>query len=825
MRLCIVSSPLLFLFAGVAVSADTNAAGNDFFEKKVRPVLVANCYQCHSASAKELHGKLRLDTKDGIRKGGESGPALVPGKPDESLIIQAIRHLDGVEMPPKKKLPDYAIADLVKWVEMGAPDPRVGNSSTVGGKINKVDARKHWSFQPVKVIPPTNKDTVWSRSEIDRYIVDGLNGKNLRPVADADRRTLIRRTYFDLIGLPPTPEEVEAFVTDQTPQAFEKVVDHLLSLPQFGERWGRHWLDVARYGESTGKERNVPYPNAWRYRDYVYDAFNADKPYDQFIREQIAGDLLPAKNDTEKNEHLTATGFLAIGVKGLNERNREQYLMDVADEQIDVSTRAVMGLSVACARCHDHKFDPIPTTDYYALAGIFRSTEVLAGVKPGNNKTGYSGDFVSLIDPTKKPTADLDDRRELTKLQGELKEAENALAKTKDVIAGAKKGEDKKGKAKGAALKEVRAANARETALVAELKQKIEALEKKVVPQGASVMGVKDADRLMNCRVNIRGEVKDLGPEVTRGYVSVLTVPQSPDINLKQSGRLQLAVWLTNKSNPLTARVMANRIWYHLFGSGIVSTVDNFGALSEPPSHPELLDYLAHRFSEQSWSVKKLLREIVLSRTYQLSSQHNENAYGVDPDNKYLWRMSRRRLEAEAIRDSMLAVSGKLDLQRPVGSITQQLNGEVGRQAKTDGLKKEVTFRSAYLPLVRGMVPEFLGIFDVADPELVVGQRDVTTVATQALYMMNSPFVHEQSVEMAKRVVAAGSTDEARIDQAFRLAFSRPADAKEQAVSSAFLAEYEKSLDASSPSPSRRQEAWTMLCRSLLASGEFRYTY
>ncbi len=246
MRLCIVSSPLLFLFAGVAVSADTNAAGNDFFEKKVRPVLVANCYQCHSASAKELHGKLRLDTKDGIRKGGESGPALVPGKPDESLIIQAIRHLDGVEMPPKKKLPDYAIADLVKWVEMGAPDPRVGNSSTVGGKINKVDARKHWSFQPVKVIPPTNKDTVWSRSEIDRYIVDGLNGKNLRPVADADRRTLIRRTYFDLIGLPPTPEEVEAFVTDQTPQAFEKVVDHLLSLPQFGERWGRHWLDVAR---------------------------------------------------------------------------------------------------------------------------------------------------------------------------------------------------------------------------------------------------------------------------------------------------------------------------------------------------------------------------------------------------------------------------------------------------------------------------------------------------------------------------------------------------------------------------------------------------
>ncbi len=825
MRTLVIASFLLGLSAGVAAAADSGATGNDFFEKKVRPVLVANCYQCHSAIAKELQGKLRLDTKDGIRKGGESGPALVPGKPDESLLIQAIRHLDGVEMPPKKKLSEETIADLVKWVEMGAPDPRTGNSSTVGSKISKIDARKHWSFQPVKVISPESKDAVWSRSEIDRYIVDGLKGRNLRPVADADRSTLIRRVYFDLIGLPPKPEEVEAFVTDQSPQALEKVVDYLLSLPQYGERWGRHWLDVARYGESTGKERNVPYPYAWRYRDYVFDAFSADKPYDQFIREQIAGDLLPAKNDAEKNEHITATGFLAIGVKGLNERNREQYAMDVADEQIDVTTRAVMGLSEACARCHDHKFDPIPTTDNYALAGIFRSTEVLSGVKPGNNKTGYGGEFVSLVDLSKKPTADADDRRDLAKLKGELKEAEVALAKTKDIIANAKKGNDKKGKTKGPALKGIRAANAREEALVADLKGKIEALEKKVIPQGASVMGVKDADRLMNCRVNIRGEVKDLGPEVKRGYVSVLTVPQSPDINMSQSGRLQLAVWMTNKTNPLTARVMANRVWYHLFGSGIVGTVDNFGALSEPPTHPELLDYLANRFCEQGWSVKKLIREIVLSRTYQLSSQHSEASYAVDPDNKYLWRMSRRRLDAEAIRDSMLAVSGKLDLQRPAGSLTQQLDGEVGRRAKTDGLKKEVTFRSAYLPLVRGMVPEFLGIFDVADPELVVGQRDVTTVATQALYMMNSPFVHERAAEMAQRAVASSSTDQARIDYAFRLAFGRGADAKEHQVSLAFLSEYENSLDASKPSPNRRQEAWTKLCHSLLASGEFRYTY
>ena len=828
MRTWILSFCFLALLATIGMAADGNAAGNDFFEKKVRPVLVANCYQCHSASAKELQGKLRLDTKDGIRKGGESGPAVVPGKPDESLLIKSIRHEDGMEMPPKKSLPDYAIADLVKWVEMGAPDPRVGNSSTVGGKINKIDARKHWSFQPVKVVPPANKDAVWSRTEIDRYIVDGLVAKNLRPVADADRHTLIRRAYMDLVGIPPAPEEVEAFVTDQSSNAFEKVVDHLLSLPQYGERWGRHWLDVARFGESTGKERNIAYPYAWRYRDYVYDSFNADKPYDVFIREQIAGDLMPARNDAEKNEHLTATGFLALGPKGLNERNREQYLMDVADEQIDVSTRAVMGLSVACARCHDHKFDPIPTTDYYALAGIFRSTEVLAGVKPGNNKTGYDGDFVSLVDVSKKPTADNGDRRELTKLKEELKVAEAEVAKTREALAKAQKADGKAakgGKAKGAALKGIRAANAKEQALVAELKGKIETLEKKVAPPGDQVMGVKDSSRLMNCRVNIRGEVKDLGPEVTRGYVSVLTVGQSPNINMSQSGRLQLAVWMTNKTNPLTARVMVNRVWYHLFGAGIVGTVDNFGALSEPPTHPELLDYLANRFSEQGWSVKKLIREIVLSRTYQLSSQHNDAAYAADPDNHYLWRMSRRRLDAEVIRDSMLAVSGKLDLQRPVGSEAQQLAGEVGRRAKTDGLKKDVTYRSAYLPLVRGLVPEFLSIFDVADPELVVGQRDVTTVATQALYMMNSPFVHDQAAEMSNKVLASGSTDQARIDYAFRLAFSRSADVKEQEVSLAFLNEYEKSLDTAKPATNRRQEAWTQLCHSLLASGEFRYTY
>ena len=825
-----------------AFAADaTNAQGMDFFEKKIRPALVANCYQCHSASAKELKGELRLDTKEGLRKGGESGAIIVAGKPDDSLLIQSLRHENGLEMPPQKKLPDEVIADFVKWVEMGAPDPRAANATTVGGKYNKIDARKHWSFQPVnRRGHATIKNAAWPRTEIDKYILAGLEAKQLKPVADADKETLIRRVTFDLIGLPPTPQEIDAFVNDQSSTALEKVIDRLLASLQFGERWGRHWLDVARYGESTGKERNVPFPNAWRYRDYVYDAFNADKPYDQFIREQIAGDLLPAKNDAEKNEHLIATGFLTLGPKSLNQRNREQYLMDQADEQIDVATRAVMALSVACARCHDHKFDPIPQTDYYALAGIFKSTDVFAGVKAGNNKTGYSGEHLSLIDSGAKQPASTEDRRELARLRDELEKAEKELAAAK---ANARKpaaepkpvaaaGKNAKQKAKQKAKKEQLAkqkANplARFERAVANLKQQIRDLEAKISPPGEPVMAVRESDRVANCRVNIRGEVNDLGPEVPRGFVSVLTTAQSPKVNLQQSGRLQLAVWLTQKQNPLTARVMVNRLWYHLFGRGLVETVDNFGALSEPPTHPELLDYLAIRFMDNGWSVKKTIKEIMLSRTYQLSSDHDDANYAADPDNKLQWRMSRRRLDAEAIRDAILAISGQLDLKRPPGSLTQEISGgEIGRQARTEALKKPVTFRSAYLPLVRGLVPEFLSIFDVADPELVVGQRDVTTVATQALYMMNSPLVREQSQHAARRILAdQAATDDARIDLAFRLAFGRMPQEAERQSAHAFLRDFEQSVESSKPLDEKRRAAWAGLCHSLFASAEFRYVY
>jgi Protein of unknown function (DUF1553)/Protein of unknown function (DUF1549)/Planctomycete cytochrome C len=836
-RVIWLSVVIVLAHSAAAPAAEDDPRGIDFFEKHIRPVLVANCYQCHSASSKELKGELRLDTREGLRKGGESGAAVIPGKPDASLLIQAIRHEEGMEMPPNNKLPDSVIANFVKWVELGAPDPRKPNVTTVGGKINILEARKFWSLTPPKLVPPPSaKNGAWATSEIDRYLLAGHEAKGLKPVGDADWPTLIRRAYFDLIGLPPTPEEIDAFVADRDPKAFEKVIDRLLAMPQFGERWGRHWLDIARYGESSSKERNIPYPYAWKYRDYVYDSVAADKPYDQFVREQIAGDLLPAKNDAKRNEMLTATGFLAIGPKSLNTRNQEQFRMDVADEQLDVATRGVLALSVACARCHDHKFDPIPTADYYAMVGIFRSTDVLGGVKNGNNRTGYAGEYVHLAPPagTKKKEISEADKTRLAELeerlagaQAELRRAEKLTANGGNDGPGGKKRAKNKELVQKAKGKKAQRTVAQAYAYINDLTKDINDL-KAGTSSGEPVMGVRDSSNPENCRINIRGEVEDLGEESQRGFVRVLTCPNSPDVNPKQSGRLQLAMWMTKKENPLTARVMANRVWQHLFGRGIVSTVDNFGALGEQPTNQPLLDYLAIRFMDGGWSVKKLIREVMLSRAYQLSSEHDGASYAADPENTLVWRMNRRRLEAESIRDSVLYVAGNLDLKRPEGSLTQTIvGGEIGRQAKTTGLLQEVTYRSAYLPVVRGLVPEFLNLFDVADPELVTGQRDVTTVAPQALYMMNNPVVLQQAEAIAQRLLQDSrlADDATRVDSLFRLLLGRPADKQLQADMLAFVNNYEITLPKDAKPDVRRLEAWTTACHTLLASAEFRYVY
>jgi hypothetical protein len=806
----------------VAAAAEPKltAKGIEFFEAKIRPVLLSRCYSCHSANSKEVKGGLLLDTREGIRKGGESGAAVVPGDPAESLLIQAIKH-ETYEMPPGDKLADNVIHDFEKWVEMGAPDPRA--KSDAKKKPSLADSRKFWSFQPVKKqTPPKIRNTSWPRTDIDRFVLAKMEDKQLTPVADADRFTLLRRLSFDLIGLPPTPEELEKFAADQSSSAVANAVDRLLGSPQFGERWGRHWLDAARYGESTGKERNLPYPYAWRYRDYVIDSFNADKPYNRFILEQLAGDQLNFKTPAEHNTNLIATGFLALGTKSLNEKKKEQFRADVADEQIDVVTRVMLGVTVACARCHDHKFDPFPQTDYYGLAGVFRSTQVLAGVEQGNNKQGYKGEYAYLM-PENAPKGPVkltsEEQDKFKQLQVEFLEAKTKLAgaELRMKSPGAKKDPDK-------LKKGIQRGKERLKTLANEIAE----LEHKTPITDRPVMAVKDVRSPHDVAVNIRGEIDQLGPVVPRGIPVVLATGRSPKLDTQQSGRLQLASWIASKDNPLTSRVMANRIWSHLIGRGIVESVDNFGTLGDDPSHPELLDYLAHSFVEHGWSVKKLIREIVLSRTYQLSSQHSANNYGVDGDNRYLWRMTRRRLEAESIRDSILAVSGKLNLQRPEGSPVEKLEGMAAKGAK-GGLKvnSDSTHRSVYLPLIRGMVPEALNVFDVADPSLSVGQRDVTTVATQALFLMNSPFVIENCQATAKRLLADGSMDERhRLTKLFELCLSRPPTSDELTHAHRYLKQFESLTAGKVSSPAEgRTAAWASLAQSLMATGEFRYVY
>ncbi len=780
------------------------AADLEFFEKKIRPVLVQHCYECHSEQSKIVKANLLLDTREGTLRGGDSGAAIVPGDGDGSLLVEALKQ-EGLEMPPSGKLSDEVIADFIKWIDLGAPDPRDGKARVAKG-IDLEKGREHWAYRAPKLTPLKPINRSWPRGEIDRYVLFAMEDKaELSPVADAPKHLLIRRLYLDLIGLPPTPEEIAAFEADTSEQATERLVDRLLSQPQFGEKWGRHWLDVARYAESSGKERNVPYRMAWRYRDYVIDAFNADMPYDQFVREQLAGDLLPHQTDADRDRQLIATGFLAVGPRALTERVTEQYLMDVADEQLDTTTRVFLASTAGCARCHDHKFDPIPTTDYYALAGIFRSSEELVGVTPLRREFSYAR-AAALSGLSEDDSS---------KYQQEIARLEKELDGKRNDMRAANKTKDKK---KIADSKE------KEAATLAELTALRAKAETEQPGDPRFAMIIRDRAKVADCAVRIRGEVADLGPVVPRGYLSVVQDVSAPKIAAQQSGRLQLAEWIASPSNPLTARVLVNRVWLHLFGRGLVESCDNFGILAEAPSHPELLDYLALRFMDQKWSTKRLIREIVLSRTYQLSSEPNKQAYAVDPGNKLLWRFSRRRLEAEMLRDAILAVGGQLDLKRPLASASLTVvNVELGSSARSLGTNDSFLYRAVYLPMLRGCVPEMLGLFDMADPSLVTGQREVTTVATQSLYLMNSKFVLDKAARLAKRLLEQTHLDEnARVDLAYRITLARlPTDSERRQVLD-FVAGAAK---GSSKEQLSEVEAWADVCQSLIASGEFLYLH
>ncbi|MBI1373217.1 MAG: DUF1553 domain-containing protein [Phycisphaera sp.] len=957
--------------AGPAVKVDAEQL--EFFEKKVRPILVNRCYGCHSATAEKLRAHLYLDSRNGWMVGGDTGAAIVPGDPDKSLLIKAVRYKDeNTAMPPKRKLPPAEIAVLELWVANGAADPREGGPTPKKARVIDIDAeRGHWPYTPATHHDaPAVKHADWPAGDIDRFVLAALEAKNLTPAPDAEPHTLVRRLYYDLIGLPPTPDQVDAFVKEYASgaqAAVEQTVDRLLASPRFGEHWGRKWLDLARYADTNGSDFNATFFNAWKYRDYVIAAFNDDKPYDEFVREQIAGDLLPRANNDDKADAMIATAFLMLGAKMLSERDKEKLRMDIVDEQIDMIGKSIMGLSLGCARCHDHKFDPVPQTDYYALAGIFRSTDTIEG-----EIQQYVSDWVrrDLPVPGEQQAALEAYEKESKRINGQINDLKKKIAAIKKQMGQEKKVEylgvvvddadaklvgkwknstyvpryvgvgyihdNKEDKGEKSATfapdlpeageYEVRISYAAspgreqkvpvkvvhaggETKLTidesktpehaglfdtvgrfrfekgrkgsvtvstegtvdyvladavqfipvalldgdkpavakadsdapsdakmqaselykvqVEYEKQLEALEKDAPRPVPKAMAVKESDEIEDCRVRIRGEAHNRGDVAPRGFLRVCS-PSDAAARLtlsdgsSTSGRAEFARWLTRPDHPLTARVMVNRLWYHLFGEGIVRTVDNFGALAERPSHPELLDTLAADFVADGWSIKHVVRRMITSRAYRMSTRHDDRSYAVDPENRLLWRANRRRLPAEAIRDTLLVVSGQLDSTpstEPVKTFKKLAvdNGNGGWTGKLDE-SLEIK-RSVYQPVVRGAVPEMMSVFDFADPDMVVGRRPVTNVPAQALLMMNNPFVLSCAAKTADTLPPGASG----VDRAFMLILNRtPSAAERQRVLEYIDSEEANGVAEGGKDSTRRAAAWARFVQALFASTDFR---
>lgn len=817
----------LLLFGWNVASADEKPEAKDdkgiaFFEARIRPVLAEHCYRCHSVGSGKAQGDLLLDSRKGLRTGGKRGPAIVPGDPDASLLLTAISHTDSeLKMPPRKdRLPAAVIQDVRTWIRLGAADPREDAVvKTAALPVTLEAGRNFWAFRkPVAHQPPTTKNPNWARRELDNFILARLEAAGLTPSPDAEPATLLRRLHFDLVGLPPAPAALTRFIhsikSNGLDAALEAEVDALLASPHFGERWGRHWLDVARFAESSGKEANISFPYAWRYRDYVIDAVNADLPFDRFVVEQVAGDLLPYDSDAERARLLIATGFLAIGPKNLDEGNTKQFTADVIDEQIDALTRAVTATSVACARCHDHKLDPFSMEDYYGLAGIFASTRTYFGtfVSPANR---VGGDPLVLPRGAGQPIFHPSIPREkVVALKGQLaalkKEQEDGMAAAMKAVQTGKDPEKQ--------------FTLRDALRIFWVSGGIEGQLEKVDEEGRALplaMGVLDQEKIIDAPLLERGEVARPGKRVPRSYPRVLEVEAAAPIDRAHSGRLELARWLTHPDHPLTARVITNRVWRHLFGAGLVRTVDNFGFSGERPSHPELLDQLTVRFVADGWSVKKLVREIVLSRAYRQGSAYRDDAFRVDPENRLLWRAAKRRLDAEVIRDAMLVASGELDPGRPAGSLVARKIGDrpislIGLDASLPADLDGTRHRSVYLPVLRDRLPDVLYLFDFAEPSLVTGDRETTNVPIQALYLMNSPFVQARAKGLAKRLLRESDEDQ-HVRRAFELCFGRVPDAAETKMADSFFAQRRQAANKDD-----RARLLTCFCQALLATAEFR---
>ena len=1063
-------SKLLVALIAATVITQISPAQNDgpaFFEKSVRPLFAAKCLGCHGAA--NPAGGLRLDQREAMLKGGARGAAVVAGKPDQSLLLRAVRHQEGnLKMPPGPKLPDAEAAVLARWIEIGAPWGATPSAPT--------QAAKFWSFvKPEDPAPPSVKQAQWAKGPLDAFLLSALEAKGLKPAPAADKRTLIRRATFDLTGLPPAPEEVKAFLDDQAENAFAKVIDRLLASPRYGERWGRHWLDVARYADSNGLDENLVYKNAFRYRDYVIKAFNQDKPYDQFLHEQLAGDLLPASADLQTTyDRWTATGFLTLGAKMLAEDDPVKMEMDIIDEQLDTTARTFMGLTIGCARCHDHKFDPLPTADYYSLAGIFKSSKTMENFKvvakwheyvlappaereklaaheasieakikearqiskaendkliaeaiahggayllaahdvaesaklglnaltpdapgviagadsyetgnvskpleqkkpntPKDSKGPYFAEYrvrvaaaglyqVDIMDEEKGAgTADLHvngalvmrgaepvQNREaspdaggwsalgvfamkagdnvlklqhrsrfpyfqklrvapspfpagaavprtsvqiaqahgvnpsfVTRMVEHLERSSGATASalyafevfgqkldawqspvaklfagytgnTREALAARygelfrqaadawmalPEAERKKETTKlpDAGLDAVRQLlyekfgpfAAPEDAKqyypapaqteLARLEKEQKALEA-ATPDLPHAMGVRENTQITDVPIHIRGSHWTLGEKAPRRFPRALAGEQQPPLPEGVSGRLEFARWLTAKDHPLTSRVMVNRLWRWHFGKGIVPSTDNFGRLGERPVNQPLLDWLAHRFVESGWSMKAMHRLMMLSSAYQMSSTYDAKSFEADPENSLQWRSSRRRLEAEAIRDAIMFVSGDLTMVDGGSIMTFKDRQYVANTSKRGGVDYEKNIRAVYIPVVRSSTYEVFTAFDLPDSSTPNGDRDATVVAPQALFMMNGTVALRHSKVMAGRLLKLPGDDAARIREAYELTLSRPPSPEEIDLALSFLNRMgEKVAD--------RTLLWQSFCKGLLASNEFIY--
>jgi hypothetical protein len=763
-----------------AAQASTEALR--FFESRIRPLLIENCYKCHAD--KKQRGSLRVDSRAALLSGGDQGAAFKPGKPDESLLIKAVRHEDELKMPPNKKLTKEQIADLTEWVRQGAPWPggeAVATPLKREFQIGEKD-RAHWAFQAVKHPSiPAVKDRLWVKNPIDAFILAKLEAKGFAPNPPADKRELIRRLYYDLLGLPPTPRAVEQFVADASPNAYEKQIDRLLASPRYGEKWGRHWLDLVRFAETNSYERDGAKPNAWRYRDYVIRAFNDDKPYDRFLREQLAGDEMADGGP----DGIIATGYYRLGIWDDEPSDREQSRYDGLDDIVATTGQVFLGLTVDCARCHDHKIDPIPQKDYYRLLSFFHNINHYRNGGPTDE---------TLIESDPDGRRAYDDRvrarqQKREDLQAALGTFESEFRKLYEQIHGrsVKPPELRRLlRAEGAKLLGKERYQRYE-----EQHRELQKLMQTKIAGEMALCVTESGPRAPETFVLIRGNPHVKGDKVELAFPVVLggikPVLPTPPPGAKTTGRrLALANWIASSDNPLTARVMVNRIWQYHFGRGLVRSSSNFGVQGDKPTHPELLDWLADEFVRCGWSMKAMHRLIVSSNAYRMSSRANDKALSADPINDLFWRFDMRRLTAEEVRDSILALSGALNLKMYGPGVFPAIPAEVmaGQSIPGKGWGKstleEQCRRSVYVHLKRSLLTPILESFDAGETDRSTPVRFVTTQPTQALALLNGDFVHKQAVLFAERLrQEAGSDVEKQVRLALELATTRPPSERE----------------------------------------------